>query len=261
MICSAIPSFAQGLPHYEIQMDSVGYDLLYTRDIFSDSLLKLTSVRHPTALSPERTDGWIRFKGHSTRYYPKKAYRLKFDADVTTPIGPVRSLNLNAMYTDKSFIRENFCWLAYEDIGALAPGATYATATINGHYKGLFLQIDKIDKYFLTNRGRKRAPMYEADDLYTSADLTVQPDSLLKLYYAKEIGDANDYSDLAAMIATLNGADSASFPTVVDDLFDIRSVLSWFAVNTLVTEEDSYNKNYFLNSCPPPLPGCSRRTS
>jgi len=227
-------------------MDPAAYDLLYTRDIFSDSLLKLTTVRYPAPSSMERTDGWIRFKGHSTRYYPKKAYRLKFDADFAAPIGPVRSLNLNAMYTDKSFIRENFCWLAYADIGALAPGATYATATINSHYKGLFLQVDKIDKYFLTNRGRTRAPMYEADDFYTAADLAIQPDSILKLYYAKEIGDANDYSDLAGMIAALNGADSASFPAVLGNLFDIRSVLNWFAVNVLATEGDSYNKNYFL---------------
>jgi hypothetical protein len=246
VVSAPLLSLAQGLPHYEIQMDPAAYDLLYSRDIFSDSLLKLTTVRYPTALSPERTDGWIRFKGHSTRYYPKKAYRLKFDADVPTPLGPVRSLNLNAMYTDKAFIRENFCWLAYADIGALAPGATYATATINGHDKGLFLQVDKIDKYFLTNRGRKRAPMYEADDLHTSADLTIQPDSILKLYYAKEIGDAADYSDLAAMIATLNGADSTSFPAALDNLFDVRSILGWFAVNILVTEGDSYNKNYFL---------------
>ena len=242
----ALCTYAQSLPHYEIQMDSVAYELLYSRDIFSDSLLKVESVRYPSPLSPARTDGWIRFKGHSTRYYPKKAYRLKFDSDFATPIGPARSVNLNAMYTDKSFVRENFCWLAYADLGALVPGSTYATATINGRYKGLFLQVDKIDKYFLTNRGRTRAPMYEADDFYTAADLTIQPDSILKLYYAKEIGDANDYSDIAAMITTLNGADSASFPTVLGTLFDVRSVLNWFAVNVLATEGDSYNKNYYL---------------
>jgi hypothetical protein len=110
LILPAFPASGQ-LPHYDIRMDSAAYLLLYNRDVFSDSVLKLTSVVYPGPQAIPRTDGWLRFKGHFTRYYPKKAYRLKFDADFLTPAGPSRSINLNAMYTDKSFIREAFCLL------------------------------------------------------------------------------------------------------------------------------------------------------
>jgi hypothetical protein len=48
------------------------------------------------------------------------------------------------------------------------------------------------------------------------------------------------------MITAIKSADSASFPAVMENLFDVQSVLHWFAVNILSTAEDSYCKNYYL---------------
>lgn len=238
LLLSASIGYAQ-VARYDIRMDPALYDTLFTRDIFSDVYLATQSLDYEGTL---RTDAQVKFKGHSTRYYPKKSYRLKFSSNFQS----VRQINLNSMYTDKSFIRESLCWLLYADIDALAPEASHATATINGNYKGLFLQVDKVDKYFLLKRGRAQGPMFEADDYYVSADLTVQPDSLLKLYYAQVIGDSNDYNGLRAMIVALNESATLDFPTQLDTLFDVRSVLNWFAVNIFVMEGDSYNKNYLL---------------
>ncbi len=235
---SPLLAFAQ-VPHYDIRMDPSLYDTLYTRDIFNDDYLATQSLEYEGTL---RTDALIKFKGHSTRYYPKKSYRLKFASNFQG----VRQINLNSMYTDKSFLRESFCWLLYADIHALAPEASHVTATINGNYKGLFLQVDKVDKYFLQRRGRALGPMFDADDYYVSADLTEQPDSLLKLYYAQEIGNANDYTGLRAMIAALNDPAIPDVAQFLDSLFDVRSVMNWFAVNILAMEGDTYNKNYLL---------------
>lgn len=235
-----LPAITAGqIPHFDIRMDPALYDTLFTRDIFNDDYLPVQSVEYKGAL---RSDAQIKFKGHSTRYYPKKSYRLKF----ASSFQGVRQINLNSMYTDKSFVRESLCWLLYGDVHALAPEASHATATINGTYKGLFLQVDKVDKWFLLKRGRALGPMFDADDYYVSADLTVQPDSLLMLYYAQEIGSVSDYAGLREMIAALNDSTAGSFPALLDTLFDIRSVFSWFAVNILVMEGDSYNKNYLL---------------
>ena len=54
--------------------------------------------------------------------------------------------------------------------------------------EGLFSFINKVDKYFLTNKGFTPGNLYEANDTYTLADLAVQPDSLLALYYDLGIG-------------------------------------------------------------------------
>lgn len=227
------------VPRYDATMSGSDYQLLYTRDIFSDSLL-------PASFGYQGdywNDAQIRFKGHSTRYYPKKSFRMKFNKSHL--FGNVQSVNFNAMYTDKSFLREKVAWKIYEDLGQLAPQAHHARFSVNGA-GGLYLFIDKIDKYFLQNRGRTLAPMYEANDTYISADLSIQPDSILKIHYDKEIGPAADYSDLAVMISALNSAPDAGFRDTVYKYFDVSSVINWFTGNILMMEGDSYNKNYLL---------------
>ena len=106
--------FAQ-LPQYNVTMTPGDYQLLFTRDIFSDSLIPATFEYGGNYWN----DAQIRFKGHSTRYYPKKAYRIKFASSHL--FQSMRQINLNAMYTDKSFIREKLAWNIFYDMGEMAP--------------------------------------------------------------------------------------------------------------------------------------------
>lgn len=228
------------IPEYSITMTAADYELLFTRDIFDDTYLPATFT------GPEGTwsNASTRFKGHSTRYFPKKSYRVRF-ASSNLFLNRAQ-INFNSMYTDKSFLREKLAWDLFSDINALAPRGYHAALSMNGEQKGLYLFIDKVDRYFLQNRSRTVAPTYEASDTYTQSDLTIQPDSILKRYYEKAVGSASDYSDLAAMIQAINVAPDASFADTVDKYFDVSSILNWFGCNTLVMMEDSYVKNYFL---------------
>lgn len=241
MLLAALPGAAQSqVPDHSVTMSPGAYDTLFTRDVFDDAYLPAPFTSNDTTW-PE---GLVRFKGNSTRYYAKKSYRVRF-ATTNLHYG-YRQMNYNSMYTDKSFLREKLAWDLFADVGALAPAARHATFAINGESKGLYLQIPKVDRYLLALNGRPVTPMYEADDLWNNADLTVQPDSLLKRYWAKEIGPPGDYSDLAGLIAALNSAPDGSFADTVRRHFDTASVLRWFAVNTLTMMGDSYNKNYLL---------------
>ncbi len=228
------------IPQYKVAMTSADFESLYTRSIWSDVRLPAPFTSNDTTW-PESN---IRFKGHSTRYYAKKAYRVRF-ATSNLFFG-LRDINLNSMYTDKSFLREKLSWDLFSDINAVAPFCYHSIFKINNETKGLFAFIDKIDRYFLINRGFTVGNLYEADDTYAQGDLTIQTDSLLKLYYSKEIGTANDYEDLKQLIFTLNTTDSSAFASTVVDLFDTNSVLNWFVVNSLTMMGDSYNKNYSL---------------
>ena len=231
---------AAQVPQYNVTMSPAEYDTLFMRDPFSDEYLPCSFDFQGTSWSAAQ----IKFKGHSTRYYPKKSYRLKFpNADLFQGAGQI---NFNAMYTDKSFIREALLWSLFEEMNFLGPRAHHARLAINGIDKGLFLFIDKIDKYFLGNRGRAVAPMYEADDVYISADMTLQPDSILKLYYDKAVGSAADYSDLTQLLTAINTAPDSTFADTVFKYFDVGSVLNWFTGNTITMMGDSYTKNYFL---------------
>jgi spore coat protein H len=227
------------IPQYNVEMAASDYQLLFNRDIFSDSLIPASFEFQGSSWD----DAQIRFKGHSTRYYPKKSYRIKFNKN--NLFQNMQSINFNAMYTDKSFIREKLAWDMFSELNQLAPHAHHASFSINGK-EGLFLFIEKVDKYLLQNRGRKIAPMYEANDTYIGADLTVQPDSILKMYYDKEIGNATDYSDLAQLITAINSVPDESFRDTVYKYFDVSSILNWFTGNILTMMGDSYNKNYLL---------------
>ncbi len=228
------------VPDFSVQMADSDYRELFTRDVFDDTYLGAPFTSHDTT----RTGAQIRFKGNSTRYYAKKSYRVR-TATSDLYYGQ-RALNFNSMYTDKSFLREKLSWDLYEDLGALAPSAMHANFSINGESKGLFALIPKVDRYLLQVNGRNVSPMYDTDDFYALADLTPQPESLLKLYYPKEIGSATDYSDLTTLIAALNDASAGSFADTVRHYFDTTSIFQWFAVNTLTMMTDSYNKNYLL---------------
>ncbi|HLA99954.1 MAG TPA: CotH kinase family protein, partial [Bacteroidota bacterium] len=228
------------VPRYSVDMTPGDAHVLFTRDVFSDSLLPGPFTSGDTTW-PEAQ---VRFKGSSTRYFAKKSYRVRFSTS-NLHYG-YRQINFNSMYTDKSLMREKLAWDLFGELGTLAPTAEHAFLNVAGEPKGLYAQIPKVDKYLLQVNGRQVAPMYDANDFYTAADLTVQPDSLLKLYWEKEIGSPSDYTDLESMIAAINSPPDPSFADTLREYFDTTSILQWFAGNTLTMMGDSYNKNYLL---------------
>lgn len=231
------PLFSQ-VPNYSVTMTQADYESLYTRSIWSDVRLPAPFTSNDSIWSGST----IRFKGHSTRYYPKKSYRERFSTSQL--FYGVRDANLNSMYTDKSLIREKLAWDLFSDMKAVSPFCYHVNFSINNESKGLFAFIDKIDSYFLLYRGFTPGPMYEANDTWTMADLTIQPDSLLQLYY--DLGIGTSYTDLKELIQALNDAPDETFAQTAIQLFDTLSVLNWFCANTITMMGDSYNKNYYL---------------
>jgi len=238
LFCSSLCT-AQ-LPAYKITISDEDLYTLTHRDPFSEEYLPATLEYEATVWN----DLKIRYKGRSTRYFPKKSYRIKFPAKHL--FRNARQLNLNAMYLDPSAMHEKLSYDLFEDIGALAPRASYGKLSINGKPQGLYLAVDKVDEHFLANRGRLAVSLYSAGAFFALADMTVQDTSLLREYYPKEIGDANDYSDLHELLLELNNAPDSTFAQVANRLFDLRSVYQWLAGNILTMMGDSYAKNYFL---------------
>jgi photosystem II stability/assembly factor-like uncharacterized protein/spore coat protein CotH len=238
VVCS-VSLFGQ-IPQYNVTMTSSNYNLLFTRDIFSDSTLPSSFEYQGTTWNSTQ----IRFKGHSTRYFPKKGYVVKFQS--SNLFQSLGKATFNAMYTDKSFLREKLAWDLFNDMQEMSTRAQYGRLTINNEMKGLYLFVDKPDKYFLLNRGRVPGPMWEASDTYAMADLTVQPDTIIKLNYEQSIGTASDYTGLEAMIQSLNAASDSSFADTLSKYFDVQSVMNWFSGNIILMMGDSYVKSYFL---------------
>jgi spore coat protein H len=228
------------IPRISVALSPAVVDSFVLRDPFSETYLPATVT--------SRGEKWdtvgIRYKGKSNRFFSKKPYRLKFPKDHL--FSGRELLNLHAMYTDKSFLREKLAWDIFADMGELAPGASYVSLSINGTSQGLYLMVDKVDKRFLEARHRTVSSVYDAGGYYSLADMTVQSKELLQFYYPKAVGDKDEYDDLSELLSVINAAPDSLFEKVTENLFDMNSVYNWLAGNILMMMGDSYNKNYLL---------------
>lgn len=213
---------------------------LFSRDIFNNDFVT-ASVEFQ---GKKWEDVDLRFKGRSNRFFPKKSFRIKFPNNDL--FYGKHQINLHSLYTDKSFLREKLSWMLFDDLEMLAPRSEYTRLSVNNHQKGLYLVVDRLDKYFLQQRGRPSSSLYSVDDEYSLGDLTEQPEDLLKLYYEKHVGDNSDYDDLKSLLRVLNTTPDSLFEGVVGQLFDVHSVYGWLTANILMMMGDSYNKNYYL---------------
>ncbi len=100
-------------------------------------------------------DGWswpvtVRLRGSSTRSLPKRGWKVDFGA---AEFQGRKKLNLVAEYVDASLMAEK---LGYDLLSALhvpAPRATYVRLVINGRFEGVYLEIEQIDKRFVSAHG------------------------------------------------------------------------------------------------------------
>lgn len=238
-------SFSQGVREFSIIINPDSLLLLYSRNIWDKTYVPMRFVPEDGS----EHAGGIRFKGHSSRYYPKKPFTVKFNKG--QEFEGWREMGFNAMYTDKSLMREELAWQISRKLGIIGPETYYANLYINGKNYGLYLFVERIDETF------KRAPekygfmrggsMYEPVDDYHMGDLFIPPDSsdYFKFYDKKFPADSN-YSDLIQLIKEINETPAEDFHNFIERKFIGETVLNWFLLNTLSHMGDTYNKNYYL---------------
>lgn len=110
------------------------------------------SNHHITDEPTLETDGQIRIRGNSSRFFDKKSYLLKTTDDSGTENRDVEMLGMDAHhewafhgpYLDKTFIR-NYMW--YNIAGEImdyAPNVRFCEIIINGQYQGLYVMTETI---------------------------------------------------------------------------------------------------------------------
>ena len=92
----------------------------------------------------------IRMKGSASRRYQKFSIKVKFDAFVKSQdFRGLKRLTLNAMMQDPSQVHEVTAYRLFRAAGIPAPRAGYAKVKIDGHYIGLYLNLESIDSKML----------------------------------------------------------------------------------------------------------------
>jgi hypothetical protein len=201
------------------------------------------------------TDVGFRLRGNTSRYSPKKSFKVSFNT-----YAPGRDwyglekLNLNGEHNDPSVIRAKVAWDLLRAIGVPAPRANFVRLYINGDYFGVYANVEHIDEEFAESRfGNKDGNLYKclwpADLTYLGPD----PDAYQltngtrRVYELVTNEEEDDYTDLAHFIDVLNNTPLADLPCELEPIFNINTFLRAMAFDVLAGNWDGplFNKNNF----------------
>ncbi|HEY9061930.1 MAG TPA: CotH kinase family protein [Pseudobacteroides sp.] len=221
------------------------------------------------------TNVGVRYKGSSTLFTPlqsgkhKLPLHLKFDKfeDQYPEIDNQRfygfqDLKLSNCWYDPSFIRDKLTSDIFRSAGVpTARGAFYRVYIDSGSgpvYWGLYTGFEDVaNKMLDTQFGSDEGNLYKGLAASTGfgmgtasngADLTV----FKKEGYEKKTNeDADDWSDLQALVTALNAprSNAATWRANLEKVFNVNLFLRWLAINTAITNFDTYGwvtKNHYL---------------
>ncbi|MBX9851618.1 MAG: CotH kinase family protein [Cytophagaceae bacterium] len=200
----------------------------------------------------------IQFKGNSSYYnYPsnKKPFTLSFNEYLPgQEYDNLKSINLNNLYQDPTFMREKLFLDFLNEKGLYAPRANYARLYINGSYWGLYLMVERVNKTFLKDRFILNTGNLFKGDRGTSACAYLTYYTGMTNYYncyeLKTNETANDWSDLIDLTYQINNTTNAQFRDSVEAVMNTNSFIGAWAAYNLFIDFDSYPyrfvHNYYL---------------
>jgi len=200
--------------------------------------IRLTTGRH-------RLKGTVKVLGSSTRIFKKKSILIKLDKQSERWYGH-RRIALRSMASDKALMREWMAWKMMAALGMKVPEVHFTRVSFNrGEKTALYLSVEWMGREFLEGNGLDvRGEFYQPNDAAHCGDL--YSTEQLNLCFDKITPQDGDYSSLAAMARAVNAASNENIDQVLAKYFEDESIINWIAVNALVTNGDTYNKNYWL---------------
>lgn len=215
-------------------------------DIASLRMSPTTEVRADLDMGGEQMEVALRLKGNSsfTPIDEKPSFKIDVHAYVPSQrIDGEKRLTLHNMIQDQTMLREHaYYWLA-KRLGVPAPRHAYARVWVNDVSYGVYGLVETMDEE-LVERAFKDD---EEGNLYESsgADFT----------YARDWFELEETGDIIATPADMNdlvdaaeAARTDDFWAMLQDNFDVDATLGYWAVDTVVGNDDGYvfNRHNYL---------------
>jgi len=215
----------------------------------------------------------VRFKGNSSLKSAweagilKLSFKLDFDEfeDDYPEIKNQRfygfkKLSLKNNYDDSSFLREKVASDVFKDAGlAVSHTAFYTVYVDHGNgaeYFGLYTLVEEVDDTLIDTQfsGDGEGNLYKPED--GSANF-VENSFSSDDFEKKTNEDEEDWSDIQSLFTALHSdtrtADSETWRTNLEAIFDVDSFLKYLAVNGVIQNWDTYGRmihNYYLHNNP-----------
>ncbi len=188
------------------------------------------------------------------------SFKLEFDHYIEgqTCYG-LDKLILNNNYADATNMKEALIYDMYQFMGVDASLYNYASISMNGSYKGLYLALEAVeDSFALRNYGSQSGAFYKPEStemgggtdagLNNGADLNYSDDDAdsYSAIWEGALSDVSD-SDKERVITALK---NISEGTDLESYMDIDNLLAYMAVHVFSVNEDSLSgrmaHNYYL---------------
>jgi hypothetical protein len=223
------------LNEYNIECDSADFAKIYNN--YAEDIYISIKI----SFNGESRTAKMRLRGDTSRKDPKKSFKIKFDSLLINNIP--KTLNLNAEYADKTYIRQ---YLSSE-LMSLSEQVCYKTKhvkiSINGNFYGLYLQVENIDNDFL-----KRNYLSTKGNLYKAtkdgACLSIFDDFDLK--WEKKTNKKSDHNDLIKLISDINNVSDDEYQSFIKKTFEYDELINLLAMNMLLSNSSTYYHNYYL---------------
>jgi spore coat protein H len=116
---------------------------------------------------------------------------------------------------------------------------------VNGHFRGLYVEVEQPDKEFLSHHNLKGAAVYKAASRSRDADERERNgEQAYQNAYTKETKKTDTYSDLIGFCQTL--AHETNTLDFFNQNLDVQEYINYLAATVLVQHWDGFNKNHFL---------------
>lgn len=179
-------------------------------------------------------DVLVRYRGNSSRGWPKKSWRVEFPEG--TLFDGRRKLNLLAQWKDHTMLVEK---MGYDLLAAMhvpAPRAKFVRLTVNGQYRGVFLDLERVDKDFVRNHGFPD----KDPDIYRCG----RKDCEMKLWreefqtpFEKKTNETEVTGWLDAFLCAVNAAREPDLVDVLEERIELEIHLRTMVMDALLSND------------------------
>lgn len=153
----------------------------------------------------------------------------------------VEEMNLNTLYTDKTYLRRMISWKSYEDIGAPGCKSFLVHLRRNNEFFGVQNFEEQVDDDFLSRHGfDPNGKLYKVVGWGVNESDTGYKTHRVAQKTRKEDVDTSDVHTLIHHIQT---AEKESY---IFDNMDVANVINYMTLNALMRDGDIAAKNHYL---------------
>jgi spore coat protein CotH len=185
----------------------------------------------------------IRSRGKGSRSGEKPGLKVDMNRYVSgQEFHGRKSVILDNVTQDPSFLREPLSYAVFEAMGIAAPQIAHTRLTVNDEYWGVYTLVEDVSKPFLEARlGDKEGNLfsYEYSGVYDFSFRGASSSAYVPVPFEPETNETSlDPSGLVAFIRTVNEAPDAGFVAAVTPFLDVTRFLTHVAVENAIAEND-----------------------